>query len=95
MQVLLLRLNSQKDNAVLSCSLRKLLGKLVCTQSALDELKRNMTVGTELKWQWLDDKGDENFLSLSFFFQCSSLEHFLIVADDQPLQTWSLMLPHG
>lgn len=68
MQVLLLRLNSQKDSAVLSCSLRKLLGRLVCAQSALDELKRNMTVGTELKWQWLDDKGDENFLALSFFF---------------------------
>lgn len=79
MQVLLLRLNSQKDNAVLSCSLRKLLGRLVCTQSALDELKRNMTVGTELKWRWLDDKGDENFLAPSFFFNVHFWSIFLLL----------------
>lgn len=58
MQVIVLRLNSQKGNAILSCSLRKLLRKLMCTQSVLSELNRNTNVGTELKRQWLDGKGD-------------------------------------
>lgn len=95
MQVLVLRLNSQKGNAILSCSFRKLLGKLMCTQSVLSELNRNTNVGTELKRQWLDGKGDWNFLFLSSPPSVHFWSMFFLLPMNQPLQTWSLVLPHG
>ena len=95
MQVLVLGLNSQKGNAILSCSLRKLLRKLMCTQSVLSELNRNTNVGTELTRQWLDGKGDWNFLFLSSPPSVHFWSMFLLLPANQPLQTWSLVLPHG
>lgn len=77
MEVLLLGLNSQKDNVILRRSLRKLLWKLVCTEPVL--------AVRMLKWSWNGSgwMARETRIFFSFyFFQCSFFEHFLIVANE-------------